>query len=168
MVIYGCFLCFRPWKILSSVTLTKALNSHTTKRQLCYPSYSLLTLPMFYWPYQCSNTQSSGNIKILHPPDAGLRKHTPFIGASILSCLGSFQNFVVGRSAYEETGISVFEKRCPWKVFAYRIQGRASCKLRTVSFFNMHVVVAVVKSSACFDLLYYPNERSRNPGFRPS
>ncbi|XP_053991634.1 actin-3-like isoform X2 [Hylaeus volcanicus] len=57
--------------------------------------------------------ESYSNLKILYPPQKHLRRHTVFIGSSILTCLASFQDFLVTRSEYEEHGDTIFDKKCP-------------------------------------------------------
>jgi actin-related protein len=45
--------------------------------------------------------------------DAPVRKYSPWIGASILSSLGSFQQMWMTRKEFEEHGTIFVEKKCP-------------------------------------------------------
>lgn len=40
------------------------------------------------------------------------RKHSAWVGGSVLASLGTFQQLWVSRESYKENGFSVVEKRC--------------------------------------------------------
>lgn len=52
-------------------------------------------------------------VKLMHPNGSGERKHSPWIGGSILASLGTFQRMWFSKQEYEEGGKIQIHKKCP-------------------------------------------------------
>lgn len=52
-------------------------------------------------------------VKLVHPNGLTERKHSPWIGGSILASLGTFQRMWFSRQEYEDGGKTLINKKCP-------------------------------------------------------
>lgn len=56
---------------------------------------------------------SNLKVKLMHPNGMIERRHSPWIGGSILASLGSFQKMWFSKQEYEEGGKTQIHKKCP-------------------------------------------------------
>lgn len=52
-------------------------------------------------------------LKVMSPNGSTEKRYGAWIGGSILSSLGAFQQIWVSRQEYEESGKVIIEKKCP-------------------------------------------------------
>lgn len=55
----------------------------------------------------------SMRLKVMSPNGSTEKRYGAWIGGSILSSLGAFQQIWVSRQEYEESGKVIIEKKCP-------------------------------------------------------
>ncbi|KAI9146004.1 actin-like protein 6A [Paraphysoderma sedebokerense] len=53
-----------------------------------------------------------GKVKVIAPANTVERKHSAWVGGSILASLGTFHQLWISRREYEETGKNIVEKKC--------------------------------------------------------
>lgn len=84
------------------------------KHEISKQNSPIFVRSFFFFSSLSPVNQTNPQLKLLYTPEASLRRHSTFIGGSIITCLGSFQSLVIPKSEYEDVGAAVFQKRCPW------------------------------------------------------
>ena len=59
------------------------------------------------------NAPPSVKLRVVSPATAAERRHSAWLGGSILSSLGSFQQMWMSKQEYEEHGANLVHRKCP-------------------------------------------------------